>query len=248
MPTISVIIITKNEANRIEACLRSVTWADEIIIVDSGSTDNTLDICRQYTDRIFVMDWPGFGPQKNRALQKASGDWVLSIDADEQISDALREEILATVAHANCCAYSLLRFSSYLGKTLHHGDWANDRCVRLFQRTAAYFSNDIVHERLIVSDGIIGKLHQPLYHQSFTSLEQVLEKVNSYSSLTAQMRYAQGKRSTLGKALVHGLWTFFRGYVLKRGFLDGREGFMLAVSNAEGTYYRYVKMMYQKVL
>ncbi len=245
MPTISVIIITKNEATRIEACLRSIAWADEIIIIDSGSLDATIDICKKYTQHIFSADWPGFGAQKNRALQKASGDWILSIDADEEVSDALRDEIRTVIANNPAyIAYSLRRISSYLGKTLHHGDWGNDNVVRLFQRHKAEFSLDLVHEKVLV-DGAIGKLQHPLYHKTFVSLEQIIDKMNSYSSLSAQAKHANGQRATLRKAIGRSIWTFFRGYVLKLGFLDGREGFMLAVSNAETTYYRYLKLIYQ---
>lgn len=242
---LSITIITKNEVNRVEACLRSVTWADEIIVLDSGSTDDTVVLCKKYTDQVFVTDWPGFGPQKNRALEKATGDWILSIDADEQVSDELRHEIRVLVqSNPSCSAYAIPRLSSYLGKILRYGDWENDYCVRLFRRGHAQFTNDIVHEKLQIINGEIGRLKNPLYHQTFISLEQILKKVNSYSTLSAKAKYSKGQRATLSKAIGHGLWTFFRCYVLKRGFLDGREGFMLAVSNAEGTYYRYIKMMY----
>lgn len=244
-PKLSITIITKNEANRIEACLRSIAWADEIIVLDSGSTDNTVALCQKYTDQVFITDWPGFGPQKNRALEKATGDWVLSIDADEQISDALHHEILAVIqSNPPYSAYAILRQSSYLGKILRHGDWSNDYCIRLFRRTHVQFTNDCVHEKVQVITGKTGKLKNPFYHQTYTSLEQVIEKINSYSSLTAKTKHEKGQRATLFKAIGRGLWTFFRCYILKRGFLDGREGFMLAISNAETTYYRYAKMMY----
>lgn len=246
-PKISVIIITKNEASRIEACLRSVAWADEIIVLDSGSTDNTVELCKDYTDRIFITDWPGFGPQKNRALEKATGDWVLSIDADEQVSNTLHHEIYSLLqSNPSFTAYAIPRLSSYLGKTLRHGDWKNDYCVRLFRRNEAHFTNDSVHEKLQVTNGKTGKLKNPLHHETFISLEQVLEKINSYSTLSAKAKHIKGQRSTLLKAVGRGFWTFFRCYILKCGFLDGREGFMLAVSNAEGTYYRYLKIMYLK--
>jgi glycosyltransferase involved in cell wall biosynthesis len=244
---LTVIIITKNEAARIDACLRSVAWAHEIVVMDSGSTDDTVARCQAYTDKVFVTDWPGYGAQKNRALAKASGDWVLALDADEQLSDELAQEIRSIIAgNATHTAYSMPRHSSYLGKFLRHGDWANDRCTRLFRRGAASFSEDPVHERLNVPDGQIGKLKHPLYHETFSSLAQMLDKLNSYSTLSAQAKHAKGQRSSVWKAIGHGVWTFFRGYILKRGFLDGREGFLLAVSNAEGTYYRYLKMLYLK--
>lgn len=243
--SLSIIIITKNEAERIDACLQSVAWADEIIVLDSGSTDNTVEKCQQYTDKIFITDWPGFGPQKNRALEKASGDWVFSIDADEHMTPLLADEIRRVITANAYDAYVVPRLSSYCGKTLKHGDWRNDHCLRLFRRGRAHFSNDSVHEKLLLNpDARTAQLKNSLHHQTFTSLQQMLEKMNSYSSLSASAKYAAGKRASLATAIGHGLWTFLRGYVLKGGFLDGREGFMLAVSNAEGTYYRYLKMVY----
>lgn len=247
-PLLSVIVITKNEALRIEACLQSVQWADEIVVLDSGSTDDTLVRCKKYTDAIYSTDWPGFGVQKNRALEKATGKWVLSIDADEQLSPALQTEIREIVQSEGAYpAYILRRISSYLGKTLRHGDWSNDYCLRLFKRGSAQFTTESVHEKLQLhhsENQKIGRLKNPLYHQTFISVEQIIDKINHYSTLSAAEKYKKGQRASLGKAIGHGLWTFFRCYILKRGFLDGREGFMLAVSNAEGTYYRYIKMMY----
>jgi glycosyltransferase involved in cell wall biosynthesis len=247
MASLTTIIITRNEASRIEACLRSIAWSDEIIVLDSGSTDNTVAICKQYTDNVFVTDWPGFGPQKNRALAKATSDWILSLDADERLSEKLVDEIRKLLGSSTSyTAYAIPRLSTYLGKTLKYGDWSNDYCVRLFRRNSAQFTPEIVHEKLQVMEGEVARLQNPIYHQTFTDLEQVLAKVNSYSSLGARAKYAKGQRGTLLKAIGRGLWTFFRGYVLKGGFLDGPEGFMLAVSNAEGTYYRYLKMLYLK--
>lgn len=244
MSTLSVIIITKNESNRIEACLQSVAWADEIIVLDSGSSDDTVLKARRYTQKIDVTDWPGFGLQKNRALQKASCHWVLSIDADEQVSEQLRDEILSVMkSGTSSSAYSMRRLSSYLGKILQHGDWKNDTCVRLFLRDKAHFSDDIIHEKLLVLDGKIGELKHPLYHRTFTSVEQIIEKINAYSTLTAQSKLKKGQQANLLKAITHSVWTFVRGYLLRKGFLDGKEGFLLAVSNAQGTFYRYVKMM-----
>lgn len=244
---LSVIIITKNEAARIDACLRSVAWADEIVIFDSGSDDDTVARCQAYTNKIFVTDWPGYGAQKNRALEKATGDWILSLDADEQLSAELAQEIRAAISSTTqCSAYTMPRLSSYLGKFLRHGDWSNDQCTRLFRRNAARFSEDPVHERLNMLNGNIGKLKNPVYHETFSSLAQMLDKLNNYSTLSAKAKHERGQRSSLSKAIGHGLWTFFRCYILKKGFLDGREGFLLAISNAEGTYYRYLKMLYLK--
>lgn len=245
-PTLSVILITKNEAELVAQCLESVKWADEIIVVDSGSTDATVDICRRYTDKVVVTDWPGFGPQKNRALAMATGDWVLSIDADEEVTPELRSSIEAAIAQpaAFANAYRLSRFSSYCGRFMRHGGWWPDPVLRLFKRDKGRFSDDRVHERVLVDAGSIEQLEGLLMHYSFRSLDQVLAKVNHYSSENAAMLLNRGKSANLSTAIIHGLWTFLRCYILKAGFLDGREGFILAISNAEGSYYKYLKLMY----
>jgi glycosyltransferase involved in cell wall biosynthesis len=239
---LSVIIISKNEAAGIRRCLESVSWSDEIVVVDSGSTDDTVSICREYTDRVTVTDWPGFGPQKNRALDLARGEWVLSIDADEAVTPRLREEIESRLAADGYAAYRLPRRSSYCGRYMRHSGWWPDHVTRLFRRGSARFSDDLVHERLIVN-GPVGTLKEPLEHEAFRDLDEVLHKVNAYSTAGAISLQKRGRQASLLKAISRGWWAFFRTYVLRAGFLDGREGFMLAVSNAEGTYYRYVKLM-----
>lgn len=243
---ISVIIIAKNEANQIKKCLQSVRFANEIIVLDSGSTDNTVAICREYTDQVFSTDWPGFGPQKNRALAKARFDWVLSIDADEVVSDELVTEIQNIISEDqktrnSHASYALPRRSTYLGKQIRFGDWRNDKPIRLFRREKARFSDDAVHERVII-DGTTGVCRHFLWHDAFKTLDEVIHKMNLYSTLSAKMKRARGKNGGLFKALTHGWWTFVRGYVLRLGFLDGKAGFMLAISNAEGCYYRYLKI------
>lgn len=244
---LSVIIITKNAATMIQRCLESVAWADETIVVDSGSTDGTLEICQKMGVRLTInTDWPGFGAQKNRALDLATGDWVLSIDADEWVTPELRAEILAIIdSHAAAHAYAIPRRSSFCGRFMKHSGWWPDYVVRLFQRNSARFSDDQVHERLIVS-GTTRKLKQPLLHETVSDMDQMLSKMNMYSSASAGMLHANGRRASIGTALLHGGWAFFRTYVLRRGFLDGREGFLLAVVNAEGSYYRYIKLMLQQ--
>ena len=242
-PTLSVIVITKNEAELIGQCLESVKWADEIVVVDSGSTDATVDICRRYTDKVVVTDWPGFGPQKNRALDLATGDWVLSIDADEEVSPELAQEIQRVLQTPTAQGYTLSRLSSYCGRFMRHSGWWPDPVLRLFQRNAGRFTDARVHERVVVQ-GTVRALHATLLHHSYRSLDQVLHKVNHYSHESALALQAKGRRAGLSTAIGHGLWTFIRTYIFKAGFLDGREGFILAVSNAEGTYYRYLKLMY----
>jgi glycosyltransferase involved in cell wall biosynthesis len=241
--SLSVIIITKNEEASIGACLASVSWADEVVVVDSGSTDRTIEICRGFTDKITSTDWPGFGPQKNRALEIATGDWVLSLDADEQVSPELRREMENAMANPGVHeAFAVPRRSSYCGRPMRHSGWWPDHVTRLFRRGRARFSDDPVHERLI-ADGPVGRLTRPLLHEAFGGLEEVIETMNRYSTVGAQMMYGRGRRANPATAILHGLWCFFHTYVIRAGFLDGREGFMLSVSNAEGTYYRYLKLM-----
>jgi glycosyltransferase involved in cell wall biosynthesis len=241
---LSAIIITRNEEANIRECLATLSFCGEIIVVDNASTDATAALARAAGAQVHhTPDWPGFGPQKNRALALATRPWVLSIDADERVTSQLRDEILALVRapRAGADAWDLPRRSSYCGQFMAHSGWYPDRVTRLFRRGKARFSDDLVHERLL-TEGPLGHLRNDLLHHSFTTLESVLQKMDRYSTAGAQRMFTQGKRSSPGKAVVHGLWAFLRTYVLQRGFLDGRMGFVLAVSNAEGTYYRYLKL------
>jgi len=243
---LSAIVITRNEEANIADCLASLAFARERIVVDSGSTDATVAIAQSCGARVVAMhDWQGFGVQKNRALDLASEDWVISIDADERVTPALRDEILAALASPAADAYSMPRLSSYCGQPIRHSGWYPDRVTRLFRRGAARFSDDVVHERL-VTRGPVGQLRNDLLHDSYTSLESVLDKMNRYSTAGAARMRSNGRRASLTSAVLHGVWAFVRTYVLQRGFLDGRMGFVLAVSNAEGTYYRYAKLWLQQ--
>jgi glycosyltransferase involved in cell wall biosynthesis len=244
-PTLSVILITKNEAELVGQCLESVKWADEIIVVDSGSTDATVEICRRYTDKVLVTDWPGFGPQKNRALSMATGDWVLSIDADEEVTPALAREIQVVLLSPQHHVYKIPRLSTLLGRPMRHGDWWPDQVPRLFCRGHASFTNDPVHERLEFT-GTAQALKQLLHHDSIRSLEQMIGKINQYTSGGAERLLARGRHGSLRQAVFHGVWAVFRAYVLKRGFLDGREGFIAAVSAGESAYYKYLKCLYHQ--
>ncbi|MGH8769472.1 MAG: glycosyltransferase family 2 protein [Burkholderiales bacterium] len=242
--SVSVIVITKNEADVIERCLRSVDWADEVIVLDSGSTDRTVEISRGLGARVSVTaDWPGFGPQKNRALAQATGDWVLSLDADEWVTPELRDEILNVITRTDgTVAFRVPRLSSFCGRFMRHSGWWPDYVTRLFFRGAARFSDDVVHERVIV-EGKAGTLRELIMHETFVDLDELLQKMNNYSSLAAQEMRHGGRKAGLAGAVLRGLWAFIRTYFLRGGFLDGREGFMLAVATAEGTYYRYAKLM-----
>lgn len=239
---LSVIVITRNEARRLPACLASVAFADEIVVVDNGSTDGTAELARTLGARVQqTPDWPGFGPQKNRALDLATGDWVLSIDADEQLTPALGEAITRAMTSGEFTAYGFNRRSRYCGQWIAHSGWYPDRVVRLFRRGSARFSDDLVHEA-VRAQGPVGHLQGDLLHESIDDFEGVLDKVNRYSTASAQALATRGVRGSVGKAVRHGIWAFVRTYVVRRGFLDGQMGFALAVSNAQGTYYRYLKL------
>jgi glycosyltransferase involved in cell wall biosynthesis len=243
MPSLSIIILARNEARNIVDCIRSARFADEIVVLDSGSTDGTRELAASAGAKVSTTaDWPGFGPQKNRALALAAGDWVFSLDADERITPELRAAIEQAMAdpgpHA---AFRLDRRSSYCGRVMRHSGWSPDWIVRLFSRGKARFSDDLVHERVLV-DGTVGKLQGHLLHESYRDFESVLDKLNRYSTAGAQSLATRGRTGSPGKAIAHGAWAFVRTYVIQRGFLDGAMGLALAVSIAEGTYYRYLKL------
>lgn len=243
---LSVIVITKNEAHQLARCLGSVAFADEIVVVDSGSTDGTPDLARRLGARVIeTTDWPGFGKQKQRALDAARGDWVLALDADEWLSAELAQAVQRAVAddrtQAQAQGYELVRLSAFCGQWMRGGGWYPDPGLRLVRRERAHFTPDLVHEHLEVQ-GRIERLPGLLLHDSIPSLESAIDKMNRYSTGRAKDLVARGKRGGLARALGHGLWAFVRTYVVKRGFRDGRLGFVLALHNAETTYYRYLKM------
>lgn len=241
---LSAIVITRDNERTIGRCIESLTWVGEIVVVDSGSTDRTVEICRALGAQVHTTaDWPGHGPQKNRALDQAGGAWVLSIDSDEWVTPELRSEIERVLAAPDSApGYAIPRRSSFCGRFMRHSGWWPDYVVRLFRRDAGRFTDDHTHERLVVS-GRIGRLREPIMHEAITDLDQMLTKMNAYSSSSAAMKLERNERGTLLAGVLHGAWAFFRTYFLRLGFLDGREGFILAVANAEGSYYRYVKLM-----
>ena len=244
MPTLSVILITRNEEANLEDCLASLEGiTQQIVVVDTNSADRTLEIAQKYGATIAQPpDWPGFGPQKNRALDLATGDWVLSLDADERLTPALRSEILTAIHHsAHIDCFAIPRLSWYCGRFMRHSGWAPDYVERLFKRGSARFSDDLVHERLI-PNGPVAKLENPMLHYSFMNYSQVLQKLDRYSTASAEQAFAKGKTSSPLKAVLHGVWAFIRTYFIRAGFLDGGQGFALAVSNGQGTYYRYIKL------
>ena len=244
MPTLSVILITRNEEANLRDCLTSLGGlAQQVVIVDTASTDGTIAIAQEFGATIAQpADWPGFGPQKNRALDLATGDWVLSLDADERLTPELRAEIAGVLEKpGNSTCFAIPRLSWYCGRFIRHSGWNPDYVDRLFQRGTARFSNDLVHERLIPSGSVV-KLKNHMLHYSFMNYSQVLQKIDRYSSASAEQAFAKVKRSSPLAAIGHGAWSFFRTYFIRLGFLDGPQGFSLALANAQGSYYRYMKI------
>jgi glycosyltransferase involved in cell wall biosynthesis len=240
MLRLSAVIITKDEAANIGECLDSLAFCDERIVVDGGSSDRTLMIAKEKGARVGFHEWTGFGAQKNYALSMARGDWVLSLDADERVTPELQLAIIAALDNDKVDGYEFPRRSSFCGRMMRHSGWFPDRVLRLFRRGKARFSDDIVHER-VICDGPVKRLKAPLLHYPVRRLEDAIRRMDSYSTLGAGQLVASGKSASILKGVTHGTFAFLRTYVLRFGFLDGAAGFLLAVANAEGTYYRYVK-------
>lgn len=242
---LSVIIIAKNEAHIIRHCLESVRWADEIIVLDSGSTDNTIAIAKEYTDKVYSTDWQGYGIQKQRALEKASGDWVLNLDADETVDCDLKAAIEKAITSNRAEGYRIPIHMNFYGKSLPHCA-SPKRHIRLFKREGARYTDDIVHEKISMpGNSRIAQMTQPIRHHSFQDVSHALYKINRYSSYSAKIKIENNKTTGLTKTLLGTGWMFFRCYFLQRGFLDGKEGFLFAVLSAQGTFYRGIKQIYQ---
>jgi glycosyltransferase involved in cell wall biosynthesis len=240
MPRLSAIIIAKNEAANIGACLDSVAFADERIVVDSGSDDETVAIAKAKGARVEFHAFKGFGRQFNHALSLAQGEWVFSIDADERVSPGLAKELQQAMTDGAADGYEVPRLSTFCGREMRHSGWYPDYVLRLWRRGRARWTEDLVHPRPVCT-GTVVRLKQPLNHHPVLRIGQSLSRMDHYSTLAAEMLVARGKRVSFASGITHGLWTFLRTYVLRGGFLDGREGFLLAVANAEGTYYKYMK-------
>jgi glycosyltransferase involved in cell wall biosynthesis len=243
LSTLSVIIITRNEEGNILECLNSVRWADEIIVLDSGSTDRTVERAKTVTPHVFQQPWEGFGKTKARALERATKEWVLSIDADERVPEALAKEIQHVVRQGknSLSGYTVARRAFFLGKWIRHAGWYPGRVVRLFRRASASFTDTPVHESIHVN-GRIGELQNDLLHYTDPNLVHYLEKLNRYTSLAVDELVRSGERFSLTKLLLHPAWTFFRMYILRRGFLDGMHGLILCALSACYVFTKYAKL------
>lgn len=239
--SLSVIIAAKNEADRIRACIESVAFADEVLVLDSGSSDATADVARAAGATVHVTDWPGYGPQQRRGIALARSQWVLSLDADERISDALQHEIETAIKAPIADGYRLARHSSLCGTFIEHGGWRPDYTLRLVRRELAGFTDQFLHAHM-TNRGTTRDLQAPIIHHSYRDIDDLLEKLNRYSRGAATDLAAQGKSSGFSKALLKGIWSFVRTFVLRQGFRDGRMGLVLALYNAETTYYKYLRL------
>jgi glycosyltransferase involved in cell wall biosynthesis len=243
MNSCSVIVITKNEEANIGACLGSVRWASQIVVVDAGSTDGTVAIARTFTPHVHVREWEGFGPTKNFAVSQCTGEWVLWLDADEQVTEALRDEMLAAIEKAplEVTGFSMPRRANFLGRWIDHCGWYPGRVTRLFRRQAGRFSAHRVHERLDLT-GRVQPLHSDLLHFTDPNLHHYFEKFNRYTSLAAEELEGKGASAGLSDLLVRPVWMFIRMYVLRLGFLDGIPGLILCVNSAGYVFTKYAKL------
>ena len=238
---ISAAIITKNEERNIARCLESLDWVDEIVVVDSGSTDRTLEICEEHCCRIIRTEWLGFGPTKQRAVDSVSNDWVLSIDADEEVTPGLAGEIQEILAQEEIKAgYKIRWLSMYLGKWIRHSGWNKQFKPKLFDRTKARFTDAVAHETVKI-EGEVGKLKHALRHYTYPDLATVKSKMESQAEWGAQLLDQKGRRPSRLNAYTHSAWTFFRTYVLGAGFLDGHTGLTLAKNRAYMVYLKYIR-------
>lgn len=246
MPTprqpLSVVIITQNAAAQLADCLRSVAFADDVVVVDSGSTDGTIPLALGLGARVIAQDWLGFGPQKQFAVEAARHDWVLCLDADERVSPPLREAIETALAAPGHAAYRFARCNRFLGRYLRHGEGYPDWSLRLFDRRQARWSDDAVHEK-VLTEASIGALQGDLLHESAESLESYLGKQNRYTSLGADMAFAAGKRAGAGRLLLSPLLRFFKFYVIRQGWRDGLPGLIHIAIGCFNSFSKHAKLL-----
>jgi glycosyltransferase involved in cell wall biosynthesis len=241
--SLTVVIVAKNEETNIAECVASASFADAVLVLDSGSTDATASRAAAAGARVVQTDWPGYGSQVARGFGMTDTAWVMSLDADERITPRLREEVLAAIQTAKFDGFRIPRVSEFCGKAILHSGWRPDHTLRLGRRDKAGFTDHFLHAHMTV-DGTVSELKASLIHYSYPNIGNVLEKLDRYSTGAARDMKARGKTGSVGTAVVHGAFAFVRSYVLRRGFLDGSHGLMLAIYNAEYAYYKYIKLMF----
>lgn len=236
---ISATIITLNEEKNIAECIESVSWADEVVVLDSRSTDRTVEIARRCTDKVFVEEWKGQGAHKNRAVELAQGPWIFSIDADERVTPELAAEIQQVVRDPQYHAYSVRRKNLYRGQWIKHGGWWPDEVKRLFRKDKASFNNARIHDSLQVA-GSVGTLSCPLIHTSFLGADDFLERARHYAVHQGKEMFENGRKATAFTAFWRSAFAFFKTYVLRAGFLDGSAGLLIANYVMTLAFYKYM--------
>jgi glycosyltransferase involved in cell wall biosynthesis len=242
VPKVSVTVITKNEAANIAAALESVAWADERIVVDSESTDDTATIARRLADQVVVRPWPGYVEQKNFAASLARNDWILSLDADERVTPALADEIRALMAGSpSAAAYRVPRVAWHLGRWIRTTDWYPDHQIRLYDRQRARWTGRYVHEGVEV-DGPIGDLRAELQHYPYSGIADHIETINRYSTYAARQMHEEGRQAGLAAMLGHPPLAFLRNYLARGGWRDGATGFVISALNAWYVFLKFAKL------
>ncbi len=243
MTKLTVTVITHNEGPHLAPALESVAWADEVIVVDSESTDDTVATARRFTSHVEVRPWAGYGPQKNYAAGRSSNDWILSIDADERVTPQLAAEIRELMQRGPAVqGYRVSRVTHYLGRWIRSTDWYPDFHLRLYDRRAARWSEHKVHESVEMK-GRIAKLRGELLHYPYRDISEHLAKIDRYTTLVAEQWAAEGRRATALHALIYPRLAFFRNYILRRGFRDGRIGFLVSMLNSYYVFLKYAKLL-----
>ncbi len=244
MNKVSVYIIAFNEEEKIRDAINSVLWADEIVVADSHSRDRTAAIAEEMGARVVQIDFQGFGDLRNQAMAACHHDWIFSLDADERCTPEARDEMFTCLQAPTADVYYIPRRNFFMGRWMRHSGFYPDyRQPQLFRKGSLVFRNDPVHEEFEIKSQLPpAYLSHPIWQFPFRSLAEIVHKANKYSTLGAQKLDERGRRGSMGKALLHGLWSFFHMYFLKRGLLDGWPGFVIAVGNFEGTFYKYAKL------
>lgn len=237
-PTLSVVIVTLNEEEKLEECLESVKWADEIVVLDSISQDRTVEIARRYTDKVSQRRFLGHGPMRNAAIESACGEWILCIDADERVTPELRAEIEQALAAPDARAYRMPRKAYFLGKWIRHCGWWPDYVLRLFRKDEGRYDDSLVHEQVVVGS-MPGILRSPLLHFTYANIGEYLKKTDSHTTWYAR---EEGHRASLPKCFLRAFAKFGKSYFLQRGFLDGREGLILSVLASYSTFIKHLKV------
>ena len=239
---VTACIVTFNEEKNIRRCLDSVAWCNEIVVVDSFSTDRTVEIAREYTDIVIQREWPGYRAQKEFARQQGHSEWSLLLDADEVISPELKKEIFQTLDHPQADGYEMPRLTWHLNKWIRHGDWYPDRKLRLYRKESGEVVGIDPHDYVKVAGGV-KKLKHPILHYTYDDPAHHMRTLDKFTTIMAEEYFNMGKKCRLADLVFRPSWTFFRSYILKAGFLDGKAGFIIAVMAAFGTWTKYMKLL-----